>query len=153
MEVRNEFDEVTGTHIAGNLVVSGGAGNDEITIGGDPGDDRGLDVFLNMTIDAGAGNDLVDIQGTTTGLITTILMGAGNDELDIFTSGGGTPQATLIADGGAGKDSFFNDLGITSNGNQDFDGNGVPHEIIRNFEFFEAEAVMTALAKSKKGGW
>jgi hypothetical protein len=142
LEVRNEFDEVTGTRIKGNLVVSGGAGNDEITIGGDPGEDRGLDVGGSMIIDAGSGNDLVNIQRTNVGHVSNVQLGAGNDELDVFTShlaGGG---AILIANGGSGHDSFFNDLDINSNGNFDSDGGGTLDEFISNFEFFEQDAVV-----------
>lgn len=153
LEVLNEFDEVSGTGIRGSLIVSGGAGNDNIRIGGSPDDDEGIDIGQNLIVDAGSGNDLVDLEGATIGLITNIQMGAGNDELDIFNSGGTSNKSFLIANGGSGRDSFFNDLGIDSNGNFAQDNNNVPHEIIQNFEFFEADAVITALAKPKKGGW
>jgi hypothetical protein len=153
LEVLNEIDEVSGTGIRGNLIISGGAGNDDIRVGGDPDGDEGINIGKSLIVDAGSGNDFVDLEGATIGLITNIQMGAGNDELDIFSSGGGSAQALLIANGGSGRDSFFNDRGIDSNGNFAQDGNGVPHEIIQNFEFFEADAVMTALAKPKKGGW
>ncbi len=154
LEVLNEFDEVSGSPgIRGNLIVSGGAGNDDIRVGGSPGDDEGIDIGQNLIIDAGSGNDFVDLEGATIGLITNIQLGAGNDELDIFNSGGGSAQAMLIANGGSGRDSFFNDLGIDSNGNFAQDANGVPHEIIQNFEFFEEEvdAAIASLGNSKKG--
>src|SRR5262245_4697497 len=131
----------------GPLTIVTGAGNDNaevesvtaltLTAALGAGNDRMIveDVFigLNMAVDAGAGNDFVDIEECTIIAVLTVAMGAGNDELEIFDVG----FATLVADGGPGRDAFFNDLGVDSNGNFDVDSSGVPHIIVRNFEFFE----------------
>jgi hypothetical protein len=117
-----EVEEVTALTLTAAL----GAGNDRMFV---------EDVFIgvNMTVDAGAGNDFVQIQDCTIIAVLTVAMGAGNDELEIFNVSFGT----LVADGGSGRDAFFNDLDVDSNGNFDFDANGVPHIIVRNFEIFE----------------
>jgi hypothetical protein len=163
-----ELDEGDG-FIGGSLIVNMGAGSDRLRLGEEA--DRNIvvdgsvvvvlgagadDLFvlnasigLNATIDAGSGNDFVNVFGSTIGLITTIAMGTGNDTLDIFESGGGSDLSRLIADGGPGKDTFNNDLGVDSNGN--FDDN---HIIVRNFEFFnEADMVATLASGGKKKGW
>jgi hypothetical protein len=147
----SEVTDCPNLDIIGNLVVSLGTGNDFL---------GAEDVFVfqdingaqgNATIDAGSGNDDVEISDSSIDTIFTIAMGAGNDFLSIFGSGGGTPIATLIADGGPGRDEFENDLGITHNGVQDFDPLGVPHEIIKNFEIFDAVPTATDAPKGKKG--
>jgi hypothetical protein len=182
-EVDNEIDGPDDDDIIGNVVINTGSGNDDVELGGRANGEGGvLDIvgnlvvalgtgndllraenafafqnaagaFGNATIDAGAGNDDVEISDSTFDTVATILMGSGNDFLSIFGSPLGTAIATLIADGGSGKDTFDNDLGIDSNGNFALDANGVPHEIIRNFEFFEVDDLLAlAVANSKKGG-
>jgi hypothetical protein len=154
-EVLNEIDEIDREdgfgNIHGSLIINLGAGNDQLFLGGD---DEFTDLLVgnNLTVVAGSGNDFVDLAHGTIGLITTFSMGQGTDELHIFESGGGSDVAMLIADGGPGTDTFRNDLGVDSNGNFDEDANGVPHIIVRNFEFFEApDDVLTILAKARKG--
>ncbi len=155
-EVTNELDEIDRASgqgiISGSLIVNMGAGNDVLNLG-DSSEDEDLDVLTNLIVIMGSGNDFVDLENGTIGLITNINMGAGNDELNIFGSGGGSANAILIADGGPGRDTFNNDLGIDSNGNFAQDANGTPHEIIRNFEFFNTDDLLTVIAKSRKGGW
>ena len=148
-----QTDEISGSNIRGSLIITLGAGNDTLFLGGD---DEFTDLLVggSLIVDAGAGSDFVDLAHGTIGLITTFAMGQGNDELHIFESGGGSDAATLIADGGPGTDTFRNDLGISSNGNFGKDANGVPHIIVRNFEFFESpDDLITILAKSRKGSW
>lgn len=157
-EVLNELEEIDQAAgdgiIHGSLIIDMGAGNDQLFLGGD---DEFVDLIVlgSLIVNAGSGNDFVDLANGTISLITTFSMGQGNDELHIFQSGGGSAVATLIANGGPGTDTFRNQLGVNSNGNFGFDGNGVPHIIVRNFEFFESpDDLATVLASGKKSrGW
>lgn len=113
-----------------NLTVVGGANTDNVEMGNlDVHNDlfaalgAGNDtLFLtssligrNATVDAGAGNDSVTVEDTQVAETATAVMGAGNDTLNISTS----TAKKLVALGGAGKDTFNNDLGIDSNGTTD----------------------------------
>jgi len=190
-EVDSTIDGADDDDIIGNVVINTGNGNDDVELGGGANEEGGVldivgnlvvalgagndflraeDVFAfqsaagaygNATIDAGAGNDDVEISDSTFDTITTILMGSGNDFLSIFGSGGGTAIATLIADGGSGKDTFDSDITqegpgsdiISANGNYQHDSNGVPHVIIRNFETFEIDDLIATDVAIAKKGW
>jgi len=110
-----------------NLFADLGAGVDNLlsntaTIGkdvtlllGSGGDSLSLNftnVGGNALIDAGSGDDTVSIDFCNVAKTATILMGSGDDTLNIFNSF----AKKLIARGGAGTDTFNNDLGITKNG-------------------------------------
>jgi hypothetical protein len=84
--------------VIGGAVLSMGGGADGVAINGSvskPG---------TLTIEAGAGDDKVGIGRTArVGGPAVVLMGAGND---LFTLAGAAEFEQLVADGGAGKDTF-----------------------------------------------
>jgi hypothetical protein len=125
-------DIEVGMTVERNLLVDAGTGNDGLAIGDvdvlndlfaflGAGNDLlftfGAEVGGNALIDAGAGNDNVGIFACFFQGDLRIFMGSGNDTLTIAGSGG---EGRLIAFGGSGRDTFNNDLGIDSNGSNDF---------------------------------
>ncbi len=154
VSVFEEDDDFLNGAINGNLNVTLGKGNDEVTLGQPEivGTSTYLTVTRNLTVVLGGGNYFVSanhvvvdgnatvvgsaardvevvIDDSTVGGTAAIYLGRGTGILDVF----GSTAGMLIADGGSGRSTFDNDLGIDSNGSFTVDGHRI---IVSRFKFF-----------------
>ncbi|MBI1314694.1 hypothetical protein GC176_25660, partial [bacterium] len=146
--------------------VTGGSGNDSVTLSG---------LSIQALVDAGAGNDDVDAAGVTA-VNTTISGGDGNDTIfggdgaDVIDGGAGDDNLTGNAgndaisggagrdqivggtgddslDGGDGTDRFLWDIG---DGNDSIDGGGDGSDFARFFG--DADANMITVSRDGRAG-
>jgi hypothetical protein len=116
---------VTYLTVNGNVAVVLGGGNYVVAVN---------HVVINGSatiVGSGARNVAVAVDDSTISRTAAIYLGRGTGTLDVF----GSTAGTFIADGGSGRSTFNNDLGIDSNGVTTIDGRLV---VVTRFRFFNA---------------